>query len=172
MLSDLSNAHRVWGVFSVKPRHEKLNEVFLSQEGFNYYCPRLKRRKGEESGPPLFPGYIFVLLSPKVELGRVKFFPGMLHPLLFGGLLAYINPEVVECWKKREAGRGYLAPEPKAAFKVGQKVRFTEGAFTGLEGMVLEDLPAKDRVRILLEYLRMSVTVETDRTAVKMPPAR
>ena len=167
MLADLSSARRVWAVLATKPRKEEIALVFIGEEGFEGYQPKVKNRHTGPIPRPMFPGYLFVRLSPKVELPKVRFFPGIFRPLLFGEQLACVEPELIQSWREREGGRGFLCPEPEAPFRVGQRVRFQEGAFAGMEGTVLEALPSKDRVRLLLEYLGGSLSVEADRNLLK-----
>ena len=163
MLTDAEAIGRSWVVIAVKPRKEEVTEAFFSREGLEAYCPKLMNRRLSPRIQPLFPGYLFAWISPRVELSSVRRFPGVLKPLLFGNQVACVEPELVEAWKEREGGRGYLTPEPSPPFEVGQRVRFREGAFVGLEATVLENLPARDRVRVLLDYLGASLPVEADR---------
>ncbi len=164
MLSDLSNASRVWAVLAVKPRKEDFSITYLRKEGYEAYCPKLKVQGGRETVQPLFPGYVFALLSPQMELPAVKFFPGIRKPLIFGGQLACLDPELIGRWQAREGGHGFITPEPPPGLTVGQKVRFREGVFIGLEGTVIENLPSRERVRILLDHLESSIPVEVDRS--------
>ena len=166
MLSDLTNAARIWAVIATKARKEDPTRSLFEKEGFEVYCPKLKKRPSAAHLEILFPGYIFVWLSPRVELPKIRSYPGVQRPLLFGQQLACVEPELVDWWKEREGGRGYLTPEPPAPFLPGQVVRFQSGVFMGLQGIVLESLPARDRVRVLLEYLSGSVVVEADRSVL------
>lgn len=163
MLSDLNNASRVWAVLAIKPRKEEPAAFFLRKEGFEVYSPKLRRRSTSVTLENLFPGYLFVWLSPMIDLARVKYFPCVRKPLLFGVQLACIEEDLVAWWQSREGGRGFLTPEPPVPFAAGQVVQFKEGIFSGLRGIVLESLPAKDRVRVLLEYLSGSLVVEAER---------
>lgn len=166
MLSDLSSAGRVWAVVTTKPRKEDAAALFFRKEGFEAYCPKLLNPRLSDAVRPLFPGYLFALLSPKVELPRVRYFPGVLRPLTFGEQVACVEPDLVARWKEREGGRGFLSPDAAPPFQLGQHVRFREGVFAGLEGTVIENLPSRDRVRILLDYLGASIPVEADRAVV------
>lgn len=166
MLADLKSARRIWAVMSVKPRKEEAARVFFAGEGFDAYAPRFRAGRGGSRERPLFPGYLFVRLSPAADLARVRYFPMVRRPLLFGGLLAAVEDELVAHWRTREGGRGYLTPEPLPAFAVGQRVRFRRGAFAGLEGVVLENLPSRERVRVLLEYLEQAIPLEVERDAL------
>lgn len=167
MLIGLTSAARVWGVVAVKSRKETFVEEVLSREGIEHYCPRLKSKRRQGGTVPLFPGYLFVYFSPKLELATVKRQPGVLKPLVFQEQLACVEPELIEKWREREAGRGFLSPELPPPFLRGQKVHFTEGAFQGLQATVLEVLPSRERVRLLIEHLGGALELEADRQVVK-----
>ncbi len=166
MYAALSSAGRVWAVLAARSRKEGAAIAFLRKEGFEAYCPMLLNKRQSQSVRPLFPGYLFAWLSPKVELPKVRHFPCILRPLTFGEQVAAIEEELVEHWRSREGGRGYLTPEPLPAFQVGQPVRFKEGVFAGLEGTVIANLPARQRVKVLLEHLGLEVPVEVDRAVL------
>jgi len=168
MLSDMTNPARIWSVFLTKPRKEKIAVEYLSREGFDTYCPRVMSKNiRDQTGQPLFPGYLFIRLSPSMELTIAARCPGIFRPLIFGNQVAFIEESIISGWKERESGKGFVKPEPRPAFQQGQKVRFSEGPFAGLDGEVLEDLPAKERVKVLLEHLGMSVAVEAGRYSVR-----
>lgn len=63
---------------------------------------------------------------------------------------------------KHNAGERRLATE---RFKEGQKVRITGGTFTGFEGVF--EMPAKDRVKVLLSLFGRPTTVELDENEVR-----
>ncbi|MCI4398043.1 MAG: hypothetical protein JHC34_04310 [Acidobacteria bacterium] len=167
MLTSLSSAARVWGVVTVSPRKEQAVAALLVQQGLDAYCPMFKGRRAGARTVPLFPGYLFARLSPRLELAPLCRIPGVRRPLMFNGHLACIEPEMIERWKRREGGRGYLAPDSPPPFARGQKVRFEKGIFTGMEGTVLDVLPSKERVRLLLEYLGGTMKVEADGDQLK-----
>ncbi len=167
MFAALSSASRVWAVLTAKPRKEGPALIFLQKEGFEAYCPMLLNRHRSRAVQPLFPGYLFVWLSPQVELPDVRHFPCISKALIFGDQVACVEQELVEMWRAREGGRGYLTPEPLPAFQAGQKVRFKAGPFVGLEATVIASLPSRERVRVLLEHLGMAVPVETDRSVLE-----
>ena len=166
MLAALSSASRIWAVFAVKPRKEQTALVFLEKEGYKAYCPMCLAKGRSRGVQPLFPGYLFAWVSPKVELPAVRYFPCINRPLLFGEQVACVEEDLVNRWKAREGGRGFMTPEPPPPFRMGQRVRFKEGVFAGLEGTVIANLPARERVRILLAHLGLEVPVEADRSVL------
>lgn len=170
MLADLSGAARVWGVVAVRPRKERIVLEGLSREGIEAYCPLLGGPKAGVRVSPLFPGYLFAFLSPRLELAALRRQPGVIRPLVFQGQLACIEPELIERWQVREGGRGFLLPEAPPPFRAGERVRFSEGVFAGLEATVLEVLPSKERVRLLLQHLGGEAEVEADRRVLRASP--
>jgi len=56
-----------------------------------------------------------------------------------------------------------------SSIKVGQPVQITKGPFQGLEVVVTRLLPAKERIRVLLEFLGRSL--ETEISTAKVLPA-
>jgi hypothetical protein len=60
------------------------------------------------------------------------------------------------------AGPGELAPSLAlaSARMMGDDVRIGEGAFVGLEAMVISILPARARVRVLMEFLGRKIEAD------------
>ena len=48
----------------------------------------------------------------------------------------------------------------------GDNVKLAGGAFAGLDAVVTQILPARDRVRVLMEFLGRKVEAELERAAV------
>jgi transcriptional antiterminator RfaH len=54
----------------------------------------------------------------------------------------------------------------------GDSVKVAEGAFAGLDAVVTQTLPARDRVRVLMEFLGRKIETELERSAVLRSEAR
>ena len=54
----------------------------------------------------------------------------------------------------------------------GDNVKVAEGAFAGLDAVVTQTLPARDRVRVLMEFLGRKIETELERSAVLRNEAR
>jgi transcriptional antiterminator RfaH len=139
----------------------------LKHEGLEAYCPLFREFPSDPKSLPLFPGYVFVRLSPRMELSRLRTLPGVQRPLLFNNQLACLEEKLIDHWRVREGGRGYLSPERKMDYKPGQKVRFKQGAFGGLEAVILEVLPARQRVKLLLDHLGGTLQLEVDGAVIR-----
>ena len=166
MLVDLSSVGRVWAVVRVRTGKEAAVQLLTQREGLTTYLPRFKRRAADPVARALFPGYMFAWISPALELTKLRWLPGLYGPLFFESQLACAEEELIVSWQSREGGRGYSVPEPRTHLHSGARVRIKEGPFVGLEGTVLEWLPAKDRVRLLLEHLGRALPVELDAEAL------
>jgi transcriptional antiterminator RfaH len=56
-----------------------------------------------------------------------------------------------------------------SSLKIGQPVQLIEGPFQGLEVIITQLLPARERIRVLLEFLGRSLEMEVP--AEKVLPA-
>lgn len=110
----------------------------------------------------LFPGYLFVTVSPGQTFGAVEDRPGALRFVRFDGQPAWVSMDLVETLRAAETLGAFDRTMPKAQrtalFRRGQAVRFVSGPWRGLVGNV--ERSARDRVRLLLDLLGRSVVVE------------
>jgi transcriptional antiterminator RfaH len=88
----------------------------------------------------------------------VQYSPSVTSILAFGGLYARIPDEVVAGLKNHTNGEELI--EVKSNLEQGETVRIISGALTGLEAVVTQVLPAKERIRILLNFLGQEIQAE------------
>jgi len=149
---------QAWFAVATKPRSEAVAHEHLTRQGYECLLPRLKRVMRSVSGLKhrvecLFPNYIFLQAdTDHTSLAPVRSTRGALGLVRFGGVPAEIPACVIENIRSRiDAEDGYVrldAPELQA----GQKVRLTDGPFSGLDGVFVVH-EGMDRVRLLLEFL-------------------
>ena len=162
MLVPLGSSDRVWAVIRAKPQKELFILDYLEREDVSAYCP-VVLRKGSRSKPrPCFPGYLFVEISPRFELFSISRAPNVLCPLMFGGELAAVEPDVIERFREMESATGVIELENPQRFRKGDVVKIGSGSFAGLKAVVTEWLPEKERVRLLLDYFGREVALEAD----------
>jgi transcriptional antiterminator RfaH len=142
-----------WTVAQTESQRERTASVFLAQNGFETYLPRIKKRKLVE---PLFPGYIFIRIERHWHTINTTI--GILRILLAGECPAMLRNEVVDEIRAREDRRGFIRL-PKPTHKRGAKVRITRGTFTDHLG-IYDGASRKDRERVLLAILGRMVPVE------------
>lgn len=167
MLCDLSRTDKVWAVIRSKPRKEIFVRDHLHRDGFETYFPMISEKGKEEKSKPLFPGYLFVKISPRFELSNVKQTPNVLCPLMFNDNLAVVEESLISNFRLKENERGVITFEKPYPFKRGDVVRIKEGSFTGIKAVVIEYLPEKERVRLLLDYFGREVLLETPESLLK-----
>jgi transcriptional antiterminator RfaH len=92
---------------------------------------------------------------------RVEHAAGVQGILHFGNDVATVDLETIAALRERAGEEEIVTIDP--AIEVGQSVKITEGPFQGLEAVVTRVLPAKERVRVLLEFLGRSVETEIPR---------
>jgi transcriptional antiterminator RfaH len=82
----------------------------------------------------------------------------------FGDLYHTIDDAVLAQLRDHVGG----ADVKEVSYKLlqGDKVRIAEGAFAGLEVLVTRALPAKERVKVLMDFLGRKIEAEVERSNV------
>lgn len=108
----------------------------------------------------VFPGYILVeMMMDETSWYVVRNTPGVTGFVGSGNRPAPLSAEEVDKIMKRiEAAE----PTIKVSFKVGQKVRLTDGAFADFVGLVDELYPEKGRARVLVSMFGRDTPLEVD----------
>jgi transcriptional antiterminator RfaH len=157
-----------WACAQLQPRHEHLALCTLGLAGYETYLPRLRQHRVShgrkiESRPPLFPGYLFVLIE--LQWHAARWSPGVMRLVLDSGVPARVPDRVIDEIRSRE--RGGLVDLPKAPrFKPGDRVRVWHGPFAGHVGLYTGMKP-RERVEVLLAILGGSHRVELRADAVE-----
>ena len=173
LASDRSNR---WVVVRTKPRQEKTAAHHLAQRAVAPYCPLFLQPPWHLRAPrgpvPLFPGYIFVSLDPTEQMSAVRYCPGVLAPVTFGGELATVDQGLIDAIRAREGLRGYALPtEQEEGIPDGSTVRIMSGPFEGIEGVFNGTLRGGQRAKVLLSLLRGRQLVEVDTHALALARA-
>ncbi len=153
-----------WFVAHVKPRQEEAVCQRLRYAAVVTFLPRLltHRRRGSrrwQAIEPLFPGYVFVQFSPDAAtLYRVRWTPGIKRLLGNEEGPTPIEDAVVAYLQERMGELGYIVP--RRELRPGDRVRFRDGPFAMLEGVIDRPASSRDRVRVLLRLCGTLVSVE------------
>jgi transcription antitermination factor NusG len=161
-----------WFCLKAQPKHEHVAAASLRRNmGIECFSPRIRFRKNTRRGPvwfveAMFPGYLFARFVFAEMHRQVQAAHGVSTIVRFGLRVASIPESTIA--SLREVGGGeetvVFNPEPQ----VGDVVQIAEGAFLGLEAVITQVLPAKERVKVLLEFLGRTIEAET--TAPKIIP--
>lgn len=114
----------------------------------------------------MFPGYLFAKFIYAEQHRIVKHSLGIRGVVHFGNRLATLPENVVAALQSKVGAKEIATVDSSP--KIGQSVQITEGPFQGLEAVVTRLLPARERIRVLLEFLGRSL--ETEISTAKVLP--
>lgn len=159
-----------WYCARTKPKHEHIAAATVRKNlGLEAFLPRLRveratRRGAVQTIEPLFPCYLFVRCVIEERLDEIKHTNGVSSLVRFGGKVSMVEDSIIE-----ELQDCFEADEPMTVenrLAPGSEVFVAGGAFDGMRAHVLRNLPAKQRVQVLLDILGQPTPVEVDRSAV------
>jgi transcription elongation factor/antiterminator RfaH len=154
-----------WFVVNTKPKNEERAAVNLSSGGIEVLAPKLKVRKYKDNRfiyvvEQMFPGYIFAKFHPIDDFHLIKYARGVKTIVHFGGKIVPVQDEMIVFIRdKLENG---VATLEKKQFTKGEKILVKDGPFKGISGIFEKELEGKDRVMILLDSVKFSLSVEID----------
>jgi transcriptional antiterminator RfaH len=143
-----------WCAARLLSKREAYATHCLGVSGFTTYLPRLRenrtvRGRKVEVRPPLFPGYIFVLIV--LQWHAARWCPGVAHIIMDGLTPARVPDRIIAEIRSRERGGLIELPRPPG-LKRGDKVRITSGPFCDHLALYQGQTSA-DRVAVLLTLL-------------------
>jgi transcriptional antiterminator RfaH len=154
-----------WYCIRSQPKHEHIAAANLRQiPGVTVFNPRLRIIRQTRRGQvcliePLFPNYLFAQFVPCVSLEKVRYAPGVSMVVHFGTRMPVIPDEVIDDLR-RCVDEQNNATYFEASLNSGDEVEISSGAFQGAQGVVQQVLPAKQRVRVLLEIMGRETSIE------------
>jgi len=159
-----------WYCLRSQPKHEHIAAAHLRQyEDIQVFCPRVRIQRSTRRGlvwftEALFPNYLFARFELSRWQARVRTCQGVSGLVHFGDKVPEISAPVLDelrsCMDDAELKTvSYTLAE-------GDDVEIVEGPFRGQIGIVKHVLPARERVRVLLELLGGSNEVELCLTSV------
>lgn len=165
-----TNESPLWFCLKTQPKHEHIAATTLRRHlNIDCFAPRVRFKKATRRGAvwfvePMFPGYVFAEFVYPAHHRRVQHSPGVQCLVHFGDYVATLAPEVVALLRKKAGDEEIVTFDPE--IQVGQPVQITEGPFQGLEALVTRLVPARERIRVLLEFLGRTVETEIPRPQV------
>ena len=140
-----------WYLVQTKARQESLARKNLERQGYVAWLPRLRvRRPRSVRVESMFPGYMFIRLSPDVDgFGPIRSTIGVLRLVKFGAAYARLPDSWVDEIRSRANTEGVceMVEKPPAP---GDRVEIVDGALAGYEAIMIE-FRGRDRVALLLK---------------------
>ena len=156
-----------WFVLFVRSNQEKRIAHRLVEHDIEHFLPCCRsvrqwkdRRVSLEM--PLFPGYLFVRL-PFLNRARVLTLPNVVSLVGPKNSPSVISEEEIG-WIRRGIQHGNAMPH--AYLTAGQRVRITDGALSGMQGILLR-IQNRTRVVVCLGSISRSFVVEVDLESVE-----
>ncbi len=106
----------------------------------------------------MFPGYLFARFSYPTQHRAVESAHGIRAILRFGDHLATLPEDAIVALQSH-AGMDEVVTVD-SSLKIGQLVHVIEGPFRGLEAVITQVLPARERIRVLMDFLGRSLEME------------
>ncbi len=169
-IAESSSLEEKWFCLRSQPKHEHIAAAHLRQyDDVEVFCPRVKIQRSTRRGlvwftEALFPNYLFARFAMERWHARVRSCHGVSGIVHFGDHV----PEVPE--GALEELRRYMQDSElkTVSFTIaeGDDVEIVEGPFRGQNGVVKQLLPARERVKVLLEVLGGVTEVNLNLTAV------
>jgi len=147
----------LWFCLRTQPKHEHLAATALRRQlEITCFSPRLRFRRATRRGAvwfveAMFPGYLFAEFVYSRQHRQVEYSPGIQGVVRFGDQVAALDSSNIANLRQAADEKEVVTFNPE--IQVGQAVRIAEGPFQGLEALVTQLLPAKERIRVLLDFL-------------------
>lgn len=141
-----------WYLVQCKPRDSFRAEVNLKNQNYECFHPtypvKCKKKDGVTvSIQPLFPYYLFVLLSDAQNASSIRSTRGVNKIVSFNGIPATLDHAIVE-ELQRQCERLH-GKTPEALYQVGDRVLVTRGCFKQVEAVVTA-ATGEERITLLL----------------------
>ncbi len=159
-----------WYCLRSQPKHEHIAAAHLRQyEDIQVFCPRVRIQRSTRRGlvwftEALFPNYLFARFELSRWQARVRTCQGVSGLVHFGDKVPEVSAPALD------ELRAYMddAELKTVSYSLaeGDDVEIVEGPLRGQTGIVKQVLPARERVRVLLELLGGTNEVELRLTSV------
>jgi transcriptional antiterminator RfaH len=159
-----------WYCLRAKAKREHLAAAHLrALAGVTVFCPRVRFKRVTCQGTvwvteAMFPTYLFAHFELSTMLRQVAYAQDVRGIVRFADEYPTIDEEVLA--QLREHVGVQELKELAYAPSEGDNVTIAAGAFAGLEAVITQVLPAKERVKILMEFLGRKIEAEVECSSV------
>jgi transcriptional antiterminator RfaH len=153
-----------WYLIQCKPRQDERAEENLLRQGYSCYRPKIRRRAPGSNRPTqdsLFPGYLFIAISPDDAWAPLRSTRGVARVVGFGGQPQPISAELIGQLRQRES-----APLAEASLKPGEKVRIKQGPLAEMDAIFLS-MDGNERVVLLLNIMQREQKVRAPLSGIR-----
>jgi transcriptional antiterminator RfaH len=158
------SAESAWYCLRSQPKHEHIAAVHLRLlEGVTVFCPRIRFKRPTRQGlvwvtEAMFPGYLFARFALAAMHRQVRYSRGV------SGIVRFADryPTIEEGALAQLRGHIGSAEVREIVYELsaGDQVQIVEGAFVGLDAVVTQVMSAKERVKVLMDFLGRKMEAE------------
>jgi transcriptional antiterminator RfaH len=160
----IDHSEPAWYCLRSQPKHEHIAAAHLRLlEGVTVFCPRIKFKRPTRQGlvsvtEAMFPGYLFARFELVAMHRQVQYSHGV------SGIVRFADryPSIEEGALAQLRGHTGAAEVKELTYDLseGDRVQIVGGAFVGLEAVVTQVLSAKERVKVLMNFLGRQMEAE------------
>lgn len=141
-----------WYLIQCKSRQDERAQAHLQRQGYTCFratCTRQHLFKGrlQTTCESLFPGYLFIQMSPQASWSPLRSTRGVLRVVTFGAYPLPVSDALVQALRARDH-QALLAP----LFTPGEPLHIDEGPLAGRDATFLA-LDGDARVVVLMRFL-------------------
>ena len=164
------SAPSAWYCLRSQPKHEHIAAAHLRLlEDVTVFCPRIRFKRATRQGlvwvtEAMFPSYLFAHFElAKMHL-QVRYAHGVSGIVRFAERYPTIEEGALA--QLRDHTGGAEVKEMNYHISEGDQVQIVGGAFVGLEAVVTQVLSAKERVKVLMDFLGRKMEAELQCSSV------
>lgn len=163
MPENYSSTPKEWFCLRTQTKREHIAAAILDRlEAVEVFCPRVSQVKKTRTGKKrfveaMFPGYIFAKFNYQAHSRQVVHSQGITRMVELGD--RRVIPEHIVRDLQSSLPEGIIEA-PDLSIETGAEIEVVTGSLKGMNGKVLAQLPAKNRIQVLLEFLGREITVD------------
>lgn len=172
-MPDLSSTESTWYCFQAMTKKEHIAASLLrTRLGIEVFCPRITYQKRTRRGKvwftdPLFPGYLFIKTDLCSYYRQILATNGIKFLVTYGSRVPVIPEEFIQELRSRLPDNDSREiPEPE--IQVGAPVILAEGPFAQWNAIVRGRVNARNRVKLLLDFLGRQLEVEVPASSIML----
>ncbi|MDQ8207582.1 transcription termination/antitermination NusG family protein [Coraliomargarita sp. SDUM461003] len=160
-----SSPKKDWFCLRTQTKREHIAAAILDRlEEVDVFCPRVSQVKKTRTGKKrfteaMFPGYIFAKFNYHAHARQVVHSQGITQMVELGE--RRVIPEHIIRNLQASIPEGIIEA-PDLSIEPGAEIEVITGSLKGMNGKVLAQLTAKNRIQVLLEFLGQEITVEVN----------
>jgi transcriptional antiterminator RfaH len=159
-----------WYCLRSQPKHEHIAAAHVRMlEGVTVFCPRIRFKRPTRRGlvwvtEAMFPGYLFAHFDLTERHRQVRYAHCVIGIVQFGNQYPTIEEGALALLRDQTG----VAEVKELTYELsqGHQVTIVGGIFAGLEAIVTQILSARERIKILLDFLGRQVEAEVGRSSV------